>query len=124
MGRRARRRAANGGEVGSAASIFACLAGEGRLRILLLLLASPACVCQIERDVGLSQPTVSYHLKVLRSAGLICGYRQAPDHRWIRYGPNPKGIARLSEAIAGLAGRPSPELIPDENPNHSHVDTT
>jgi ArsR family transcriptional regulator, arsenate/arsenite/antimonite-responsive transcriptional repressor len=50
------------------------LADPGRLRLLSLIQAQPdgeACVCHLTEPLGLSQPTVSHHLKVLLRAGLV-----------------------------------------------------
>jgi len=56
-----------------AASLKA-LAEPARLRLLSLIQAQPnheACVCHLTEPLGLSQPTVSHHLKVLLRAGLV-----------------------------------------------------
>jgi len=50
------------------------LADPARLRILSLIQAQPdgeACVCHLTEPLGLTQPTVSHHLKVLLDAGLV-----------------------------------------------------
>jgi ArsR family transcriptional regulator len=50
------------------------LADPARLRLLSLIQAQPekeACVCHLTEPLGLSQPTVSHHLKVLLEAGLV-----------------------------------------------------
>jgi len=54
--------------------VLKALADPARLRLLSLIAAhdgSEACVCDLTDPVGLSQPTVSHHLKVLVDAGLI-----------------------------------------------------
>lgn len=55
------------------ASVFKALSDPGRVRILNLLATAdrPLCVCDITPQVGLSQPTVSFHLKKLVQAGLL-----------------------------------------------------
>ena len=56
------------------AAIFKALADPGRLRLLSFIAAQPeaeACVCHLTEPSGLSQPTVSHHLKVLNDAGLL-----------------------------------------------------
>ena len=70
-------------------SLFAALADRTRVRIVSTLLraAEPCCVCQLEPELGLSQPTVSYHLKKLTDVGLLererrgtfAYYRLAPE---------------------------------------------
>src|SRR5215472_15621167 len=50
------------------------LADPARLRLLSLIQAQPAseaCVCHLTEPLGLAQPTVSHHLKVLLAAGLV-----------------------------------------------------
>ena len=56
------------------AAALKALADPARLRLLSLIQAQPeheACVCHLTEPLGLSQPTVSHHLKVLREAGLV-----------------------------------------------------
>ena len=56
------------------AAALKVLADPARLRLLSLIQAQPAgeaCVCHLTAPLGLSQPTVSHHLKVLLQAGLV-----------------------------------------------------
>jgi ArsR family transcriptional regulator, arsenate/arsenite/antimonite-responsive transcriptional repressor len=55
------------------AAVFRALGDPGRVRIVNLLAnsAESVCVCDITDTVGLSQPTVSFHLKKLVSVGLL-----------------------------------------------------
>jgi ArsR family transcriptional regulator, arsenate/arsenite/antimonite-responsive transcriptional repressor len=56
------------------AAALKVIADPARLRLLSLIQAQPdheACVCNLTEPLGLSQPTVSHHLKVLREAGLV-----------------------------------------------------
>ncbi len=56
------------------AAAFKVLADPGRLRLLSLLAAKPnheACVCELTEPLGLAQPTVSHHLRLLHDAGLV-----------------------------------------------------
>jgi ArsR family transcriptional regulator, arsenate/arsenite/antimonite-responsive transcriptional repressor len=56
------------------AAALKVLADPARLRLLSLIQAQPsgeACVCHLMEPLGLAQPTVSHHLKVLLSAGLV-----------------------------------------------------
>jgi ArsR family transcriptional regulator, arsenate/arsenite/antimonite-responsive transcriptional repressor len=55
-------------------SVMKALADRQRLRIVNMLLRAegePVCVCEFEPFLGLSQGTVSHHLKVLAAAGLV-----------------------------------------------------
>ncbi len=56
------------------AGVLKAVADPARLRLLSLIQAQPgheACVCHLTEPLGLSQPTVSHHLKVLHQAGLV-----------------------------------------------------
>ena len=62
------------GEADQLAAQLKALADPTRLRLLSMLLASEnleACTCDVTEPLGVSQPTVSHHLKVLRDAGLV-----------------------------------------------------
>jgi ArsR family transcriptional regulator, arsenate/arsenite/antimonite-responsive transcriptional repressor len=72
-------------EAAELAGLFRALGDPGRLRLLSFLAAQPggeACVCNLTGPLGLSQPTVSHHLKVLTDAGLLERERRAT---WIYY---------------------------------------
>ncbi len=51
--------------------VFKALADRTRLRIIGILLAQEACVCDMQATLGLSQPLLSRHLAYLRSTGLV-----------------------------------------------------
>ncbi len=66
--------ALDAGEADRLAGALKALADPARLRLLSLIQAQPgseACVCHLTEPLGLSQPTVSHHLRVLREAGLV-----------------------------------------------------
>lgn len=63
-------------------SIFKALSDETRLRILKLLEHGELCVCDIVAALDMSQPKVSFHLNVLKEAGLI---KDRKHGRWIHY---------------------------------------
>ena len=61
-------------EADQLAAALKVIADPARLRLLSLIQAQPgheACVCHLTEPLGLSQPTVSHHLKVLLNAGLV-----------------------------------------------------
>lgn len=87
------------------AAAFKAIADPARLRVLSFLGAQPAgeaCVCFLTEPLGLSQPTVSHHLKVLFEAGLVERERRGT---WVYYRLVP---ARLAALRAALAGAPRP----------------
>jgi ArsR family transcriptional regulator len=64
------------------AGIFHALSDETRLRVLKLLEKGELCVCDIFSALDMVQPKVSFHLAVLRDAGLITDRKEG---RWVRY---------------------------------------
>ncbi len=82
------------------ASIRAALGDPARLRMVSMLAASPdgaACGCDLEIPLGLSQPTVSHHLRILREAGLIIGEREG---RWVHYRVVPERLREIQNALS------------------------
>lgn len=80
------------------ASLLKAVADPTRLQILALIAASEdqqACVCNLSEPIGLSQPTISHHLKKLSEVGLIDRERRGT---WVWYSVNKE---RWSQ-IAGL----------------------
>jgi ArsR family transcriptional regulator len=83
------------------AAAFKVLADPVRLRLLSLIAAAPdgtACSCDLEEPVGKSQPTVSHHLSVLASAGLITKRKAG---RWVMCTVVPERVAGLRDALGG-----------------------
>jgi len=79
------------------AGVLKALAEPTRLRLMSMIAAQPAgeaCVCELTDPVGLTQPTVSHHLKVLIDAGLL---EREQRGRWAYY-------RLLPDAMAGLTG--------------------
>ena len=62
--------------------VGAALADPGRVRLLAACLDRERCVCQLVGLLGLSTPTVSRHLTLLREAGLLTSRK---DGRWVYY---------------------------------------
>jgi len=86
------------------AGLLKVLADPARLRLLSLVAAHPgqeACVCELTEPLGLSQPTVSHHLKVLHMAGLL-GREQRGI--WVYYRLLPGRLEMLQQALAPDAG--------------------
>src|SRR4029078_7795028 len=67
------------------ATAFKAIADPGRLRLLSYIARQPrgeACVCHLVEPLGLSQPTVSHHLRVLTEAGVLARERRGT---WMFY---------------------------------------
>jgi ArsR family transcriptional regulator len=82
------------------ANTLKALADPVRLRLLSFIAAQPdgeACVCHVTDPVGLSQPTVSHHLKLLHTAGLL---ERDKRGAWVYYRVVPERIEALRAALA------------------------
>jgi ArsR family transcriptional regulator len=81
------------------AGVLKALADPARLRLLSLIQSSPdgeACVCDLTEPVGLSQPTVSHHLRILTEAGLLEREKRGV---WAYYRLVPKAIGTIAELL-------------------------
>src|SRR5205809_1998412 len=92
------------------AARFKALSDPARVAIVNCLAgAEDVCVCEFR--LGLSQPTVSHHLKVLREAGLIEVARKRGT--WVNYRLVPEAMEQLAFALGG-ASRPEGVLATPE----------
>ena len=92
-------------EAGELAQRLKALADPTRLRLLSLMLASPdleACTCDLTEPLGLTQPTVTHHLRKLANAGLIVPERRSGAFTYYRV-----VTAALADLLGVLAPAPS-----------------
>jgi ArsR family transcriptional regulator len=81
------------------------LADPTRLRLVSIVAASDgeeACVCDLIEPVGLSQPTVSHHLKILMEAGFLSRSKRGT---WAYYKLVPGALEQLSQLLDVTASR-------------------
>ncbi len=82
---------------------FGALADPIRLEILTRLAdGAERCVCELLRHSGIAPNLLSYHLAVLRRAGLIVARRRG---RWVDYQLVPEALGELRRAVPGSEGR-------------------
>ncbi len=82
-----------------AARVFKALGDPARVRLLSMIAATDqqeACVCDLIEPVGLAQPTVSHHLKVLLEAGLVERERRGS---WAYYRLRRDAVAAITRAL-------------------------
>jgi ArsR family transcriptional regulator len=75
------------------------LADPARLRLLSMVAAhddDEACVCDLTESIGLSQPTVSHHLKVLTDAGFLTRSKRGT---WAYYRLVPEALGQVSSLL-------------------------
>jgi ArsR family transcriptional regulator len=89
-------------EAMATARLFKALGDPARVRILNVLATTdePVCVCELVPALGLSQPTVSHHLKKLTDAGLL---EREQRGVWAYYSIDPAAAERL-RGVADLKG--------------------
>jgi ArsR family transcriptional regulator len=88
------------------AATFRALADPARLRLLSFIWSQPgaeACVCHLVGPIGLSQPTVSHHLKLLNEAGLL---EREKRGTWVYYRVAAARLEAVRDALAPHAPRP------------------
>ncbi|GAA1464476.1 ArsR/SmtB family transcription factor [Microbacterium thalassium] len=87
-------------EADDLAHTMKALADPARLRLLSIVAASEgaeACVCDLIEPVGLSQPTVSHHLKVLTEAGFLSRSKRGT---WAYFRLVPGALDRIAQLLA------------------------
>lgn len=80
-------------------AIFKALADETRLKIIEMLTPGEMCACKILERFDITQPTLSYHMKILTESGLVNGVR---DGAWMRYSLNEESGQVLKKFIDQL----------------------
>jgi ArsR family transcriptional regulator len=86
-------------QANSLSAALKVLADPARLRLISLIQAQPgseACVCHLTEPLGLSQPTISHHLKVLLQAGLV---EREQRGSWAFFRVVPEPLAALRELL-------------------------
>jgi len=85
------------------ATVYRAASEEIRVRILALLAHGELCVCHIHSALAAPQPTISRHLTVLRTAGLVSARREGA---WVHYSLTDRAEQWLAPAIAEWRSRP------------------
>ena len=92
------------------AALLSTAADPNRMAILTLLAAGKTCVCALQEQIPVAPNLLSYHLKVLRDAGLVISRRRG---RWMDYELAVGALGRLRRAIPPGEGK-------GVAPAHSH----
>jgi ArsR family transcriptional regulator, arsenate/arsenite/antimonite-responsive transcriptional repressor len=82
-----------------AAVIFHALSDETRLGIVAMLRDGERCVCDLQDAFDAAQSRLSYHLRVLREAGLVIDRK---DGRWSYYSLVPDAFGEAHDAVRAL----------------------
>ena len=76
------------------ALIFKALSDETRLKIVEMLSCGEMCACDILESFNITQPTLSYHMKILTDCGIV---NSRKDGSWMRYITNMELINEIKE---------------------------
>lgn len=79
-------------------SLLQAVADPIRWTVLQRLTSNAACVCELQEQVPIAANLLSYHLKVLRDAGLVTTSRRG---RWVDYALAEDALERLHAAVPG-----------------------
>ncbi len=87
-----------------AAAIFHALSDETRIAALQLLRGGERCVCELQDELGAAQSRLSFHLRVLKDAGLVTDRREG---RWAYYSIVPDALQEAHDIVREIASAPS-----------------
>jgi ArsR family transcriptional regulator len=91
-------------DLSRAADLFHALSDPTRLSILQRLRLGERCVCELTDALDAAQSRLSFHLKVLKGAGLVSDRREG---RWMYYTLNPDALGDVAEVVEALVAEPS-----------------
>jgi len=88
------------------ALLMKALSDETRLKIFDMLSGGELCACKILEEFNITQPTLSYHMKLLCDSGLVKGRR---DGVWMRYSIDRNVLGLMIELFGSIEAR-----LPDD----------
>jgi ArsR family transcriptional regulator len=80
-------------------TVLQAVADPVRWTVLAVLAQGPRCVCSLQEQIPVAGNLLSYHLKVLREAGLITSSRRG---RWVDYALADDAPGRMASALPGV----------------------
>lgn len=83
-----------------AAALFHALSDETRVAILQMLRDGERCVCELQDELGAAQSRLSFHLRVLKDAGVVKDRREG---RWAYYAIAPDALQDAHDIVRDLA---------------------
>lgn len=78
--------------------VMKALSDPNRVKVVKMLQQKPMCVCEMQAALGIAQPTVSKHLKVLEDAGLV---ESSKDGLWVNYSLSGGGGSPYAATLLG-----------------------
>lgn len=83
-------------------ALLSALADPNRLQVVQALAQGERCVCELTSELALAQSKLSFHLKVLKQAGLLASRQQG---RWVYYRLQPELLLSLADWLGELSAR-------------------
>jgi ArsR family transcriptional regulator, arsenate/arsenite/antimonite-responsive transcriptional repressor len=87
-------------DLARAAHLFHALSDETRLAVLDMLRDGERCVCELQDALDAAQSRLSFHLRVLREAGLVTDRKEG---RWSYYALVPNALGEAHDVVRALA---------------------
>ena len=85
-----------------AIELFHALSDETRLEVVELLRKGERCVCELTDTLDAAQSRLSFHLRVLKDAGIV---RDRKDGRWVHYELVPEAFEEIETLVAAMKPR-------------------
>jgi ArsR family transcriptional regulator len=85
-----------------AIELFHALSDETRLEIIELLRKGERCVCELTDSLDAAQSRLSFHLRVLKDAGIV---RDRKDGRWVHYELDPDAFEEVEALVSNMKPR-------------------
>jgi ArsR family transcriptional regulator len=86
-------------DLSRAVQLFHALSDETRLAVLEMLQQGERCVCELQDGLDAAQSRLSFHLRVLKDAGLVIDRR---DGRWVHYSLNADTFTEVEDVVGEL----------------------
>ncbi len=86
------------------AVLFHALSDETRVAAIQLLRGGERCVCELQDELGAAQSRLSFHLRVLKDAGLVTDRREG---RWAYYALSQDALQLVHDVVRDLATPPA-----------------
>ena len=86
-------------DIARAAELFHALSDETRIQVLEMLRHGERCVCELQDELDAAQSRLSFHLRVLKEAGLVSDRREG---RWAYYRIVPDALSEVHDLAIGL----------------------
>lgn len=76
-------------DIKTTAMIFKAFCDENRVKILQMLQGGEKCACKLLEEMNITQPTLSHHMKILCSSGIVEGRKEG---KWMYYSISAVGV--------------------------------